>query len=253
MVGSWGKDWCHVGMWGSLIAFVRPSVPHEEVKFISVGGGATQELLAGIRASQNYTKDTAFALVCVMPYRRDMYWFPRAQGSNSCAGSDLPRHQCEGDRRFGNLGLAKTLTFARSFFCGCPAKKKIFLPEPGGGPPQTYCFFCIDSILLVFRTHTIIFFIVQQIERFDGILDVSINRAHFFGNSIIPANDEFFACWVMNRCLVNGKGTPICCHNLHGRAYLYKSYEQLVYVHSAVRSNSFACSAFPVNIYWRPL
>jgi len=29
-----------------------------------------------------------------------------------------------GDRRFCNLGLAKTLTFARSFFCGRPAKKK---------------------------------------------------------------------------------------------------------------------------------
>ena len=40
-----------------------------------------------------------------------------------------------GDRRFGNLGLAKTLTFARSFFCGRPAKKKIFLREPGCGPP----------------------------------------------------------------------------------------------------------------------
>ena len=42
-----------------------------------------------------------------------------------------------GDRRFGNLGLAETLTFARSFFCGRPAKKKIFLREPGGGPPTT--------------------------------------------------------------------------------------------------------------------
>ena len=32
-----------------------------------------QELLARIRANQNSANETAFAIVCVMPYRRDMY------------------------------------------------------------------------------------------------------------------------------------------------------------------------------------
>ena len=64
-----------------MIAFVRPSVPHEEVK---------------IHLCRRCNRGSAIRQ-------------PRS---------------CE------------TLTFARiSFFCGRPAKKKIFLREPGGGPP----------------------------------------------------------------------------------------------------------------------
>ena len=44
----------------------------EEVK-IHLCGGAAHKILAEIRANRNSANDTAFALVCVMPYRRDMY------------------------------------------------------------------------------------------------------------------------------------------------------------------------------------
>ena len=54
-----------------------------------------------------------------------------------------------GDRRFCNLRLAKTLTFARSFFYGRPEKKKIPWREPGGGPPSNGDWkWCIHEMLL---------------------------------------------------------------------------------------------------------
>jgi hypothetical protein len=123
MVGCWGKEWCHVGMWGSLIAC--------RTTFCTTRGGenwsllaVTQELLARIRVNQNSANDTAFAIVCVMPQRWDMYRFPRSRGRNYNVGHGPPRHQCEWDQRFSTSVLLYSVeiwTFARSFFCERPA------------------------------------------------------------------------------------------------------------------------------------
>jgi len=100
MVGCWGKEWCHVDMWGSLIA-CPTEVPYDarRWKFISVGG-ATQELLARIRGNRNS------ANVECAPLRWDMYWFPRSRWRNSNVGRSLPRDQCERGLAILNLGLA---------------------------------------------------------------------------------------------------------------------------------------------------
>ncbi len=109
-------------------------------KFISVGG-ATQELLARIRANQNSANETAFAIVCVMPYRRDMYWFPRARGCNSCAGRGLPRHQCERGSAIRQPRSCENVDLRAKLFLWASRKKKnkkkIPWREPGGGPPTS--------------------------------------------------------------------------------------------------------------------
>ena len=103
-------------------------------KFISIGG-ATHELLARIRASQNSANVGAFAIVCDMPLRRDMYWFPRSRGCNSCAGRGLPRHQCERGSAILQPQSCENVDLRAKLFLWASRNKKIFLREPGGGPP----------------------------------------------------------------------------------------------------------------------
>jgi len=111
-------------------------------KFISVGG-ATQELLARIRANQNSANETAFAIVCVMPYRRDMYWFPRARGCNSCAGRGLPRHQCERGSAIRQPRSCENVDLrAKLFLWASRKKKRSFCGSLGVDPLSEGYFLC---------------------------------------------------------------------------------------------------------------
>ena len=96
MVGCWGKDWCHVGTWGTQLdgaIAVRTTLGGEN-SILSLGG-APHKFLAGIRANQNSANVGAYTPAGMTTPRWDIFRFWRCSFRNLCTRCGPPWQRCE--------------------------------------------------------------------------------------------------------------------------------------------------------------
>jgi hypothetical protein len=121
------------------------------VKFISVGGAA-HLFLAGIRANPKSANDTARALVCITPYRRDMYRFPSWRECNSWAGRSAMTTVWECRRRFGRSVLLWSvgyLDLRAKLFLWTSRTKNVLFAGTLGVDPLMMVLVCFEKFLKI--------------------------------------------------------------------------------------------------------